>query len=141
MSAAVTENPGSDGSTPVPYAPKARRRIVAAFLRAPSGVIALIVVALLLLDAVFAPIFLKSAAETVNVDAQNQSPSWSHLLGTDQVLSAIAAGEPSEIVNAVTLGRGSGCPQRLAPGQATQLARGVVANAEAGERISSCECF
>src|SRR4051812_23156966 len=59
--------------------------MVRAFLRAPSGVIGLVIIALLVIDAIVAPRVLSGPAEEIDITAQNQSPSWDHPLGTDQL--------------------------------------------------------
>jgi oligopeptide/dipeptide ABC transporter ATP-binding protein len=59
--------------------------MVRAFLRAPSGVIGLVIIALLVIDAIVAPRVLSGQAENIDITAQNQGPSWNHLLGTDQL--------------------------------------------------------
>jgi oligopeptide/dipeptide ABC transporter ATP-binding protein len=62
-----------------------RHPIARAFLRAPSGVIGLVIISVLVIAIVVAPFFLQDAANELHVTEQNQGPSWSHPLGTDQI--------------------------------------------------------
>ena len=56
-----------------------------AFFRAPSGVLGFVMVLSLVLTAILGPILLKGPAESLNLLSQNQTPSWDHIFGTDDV--------------------------------------------------------
>lgn len=53
------------------------------FKNSPSGVVGLAGIAIWVLIALLAPVVLGSQAGTLNVFSHDETPSWSHLLGTD----------------------------------------------------------
>jgi oligopeptide/dipeptide ABC transporter ATP-binding protein len=61
------------------------RRFAQAYLRAPSGIFSLLVLAILGFFAAFAPALFGHAANTVDVTQIQQPPSWEHWLGTDRL--------------------------------------------------------
>jgi peptide/nickel transport system permease protein len=56
-----------------------------AFFRSPSGLLSLVLITLLMLDVIFAPIFLTDPATNLSLLHANEGPSAAHLAGTDQL--------------------------------------------------------
>lgn len=65
--------------------------IIRAFLRAPGCTIGLILLLVLIMLAVFAPMFLGTMAAETDLSRTNEGPSWEHIFGTDQLGRSIFA--------------------------------------------------
>jgi peptide/nickel transport system permease protein len=62
-----------------------RRPVLQAVTSTPTGVIAVGALTIIVLIAIVAPILFGTQANTQNIAEANLGPSWSHLLGTDQL--------------------------------------------------------
>jgi len=65
--------------------PRRRRRLgprTRAFFAAPSGIFAVVILALLAFFAAFGPMLFEDQATTLDFTQTRQGPSWDHLLGT-----------------------------------------------------------